>query len=567
MNAVPSAPANQSSHRLALPPGFDLDGCRIESLLGKGGFALTYLATDTTLNFKVAIKELLPDGIATRARGATVVAQSEDLRDAWDWALKRFEEEARTLAQLRHPNIVRVLRLIRAHGTVYMVMEYVEGMHLGDWLQKFPRPAEASLRSLLTPILDGLEHVHQKRLLHRDISPENIFITRDGRPVLLDFGSARQDLGKTTSITAVVRHGYSPFEQYQAKSHQGPYTDLYALAGVMVTAMTGKKPPPATDRLANEAAFPPLTTQCRGRYSEGFCQAIDRAFAVRPQDRPQSIPLFVQMLNGAGAAPPMPSVPAMPAMPDQGRTMPVAGPQPNYSRTLTPLPLVSPPQPVARHSSSTGWLVAAVAGVVLCAAAAIWWFAGRGPDSETAKKLADQAAEISVLNQQLMGARSDAARAAKLRAEVEAKLAEAQRKLAAGTPGAGSTSGNHPSLLNAFAAASSQAMFNTFGAVTELYLLHSNGVFDASKTVALAKDYKTLLGNIRQSFENLASSGSLSSGDVTYVREYIAANDKLSLLTQRVIDITSNPSDANTSAYDQIRQDAWKSIAALLGIK
>ncbi len=417
MSSTSSHSAGHVSHRLALPPGYEVEGCRIEAVLGKGGFGLTYLATDLALNVKVAIKELLPDGIATRLRGATVVAQTENLMSAWDWALQRFEEEARILAQLRHPNIVRVLRLIRANGTAYMVMEYVEGRSFADYLRQTPRPSEAELRGLLMPLLDGLEHVHQKRLLHRDISPENIFITHDGRPVLLDFGSARQDMGKTVSVTSVVRHGYSPFEQYQVKSHQGPYTDLYALAGVMATAMTGQKPPPATDRISDASLFAPLVTQCRGRYTETFCQAIDTAFAVLPQSRPASIPQFRQILNGTTTFVP-------PGGGGGGPTGP--GVHPPVTRRGVPV---------------AAWLGG---GVFACAASAalVWWFAVALPERQQQTRdgtLAMEEAnrtreiehqqEIARLKKQQADAEAAAAKAeaARLEAERLARLAEQDR--------------------------------------------------------------------------------------------------------------------------------------------
>lgn len=571
MNAASSPTSGQASHRLALPPGFDLDGCRIESVLGKGGFGLTYLATDTTLNFKVAIKELLPDGIATRVQGATVVAQTEELGEAWEWALRRFEEEARTLAQLRHPNIVRVLRLIRAHGTVYMVMEYVEGMSFAQWLDQNPRPGEAVLRGFLTPILEGLEHVHQKRLLHRDISPENIFIARDGRPVLLDFGSARQDLGKTMSVTAVVRHGYSPFEQYQVKSHQGAYTDLYALAGVMATAMTGRKPPPATDRISNDSLFPPLITQTSGRYSEIFCQAIDRAFAVRPQDRPQSIPAFLQLLSGA-----MP-----PALP--GHTVPPSLP-PNVPRSLTPLPLPSPGVPYAKPSPA-GWITAG-AIAVLCGGLAAWWFGMEAPAryGKNTEKLEAQATEINVLTQQLADSKSDAGRHIKAKTDAEARAqaaearkAELERQLASarqnsgrggnGNSGTGSNNNNYLPIVTAFGASSAQALFNTFGAIAELYELHSNRIYDSARTVQLATDYKRLLTNIHKPLSEAAASGALQPGDVAFVNKYIAINEKLAALAQHVMDIAQSPSQQKAAAYEQTRKECWAAISEMLGIK
>ncbi len=294
-----------SAHRLALPPGYVLDGYRIERVLGKGGFGMTYLARDLQLDMEVAIKEMLPDGIATRVAGSRVVAQTQTLEEGFDWARQRFVEEARMLARMQHKNIVRVQRLLEANGTAYMVMEYVEGQSLKEWLdrKKAQRaaPTEAELRGLLLPLLDGLEHVHGAGLLHRDIKPDNIFISVKGEPVLLDFGSARSDMGRTQTMTSVVSEGYSPYEQYQRRAKQGPPTDLYALAGVMVKAITGETPATAIDRAMDPDAQPPVSRTHAGRYSATFLQAVDAAFAVNAADRLPTVAVWRDMLHGSGS--------------------------------------------------------------------------------------------------------------------------------------------------------------------------------------------------------------------------------------------------------------------------
>lgn len=287
---------NEHTSYLALPPGCVLDGYRVERVLGKGGFGITYLAVDTTLDMKVAVKELLPDGIATRASDSTVVAQTRALQPSFEWARERFQEEARHLARLSHPNVVRVQRLLHEHGTIYMVMEFVEGRSFSAWMDDRPGCGEQELMSILLPLLDGLEYVHSRGLLHRDIKPDNIFIARDGRPVLLDFGSAKADTGRTMTMTTVVSDGYSPFEQYQQRGSQGAFTDLYALAGVMIRAITGEKPANAPDRITDPGA--PMSLRMKGRYSERFLRALDRAFAVDPRERPQSVAEFRALLAG-----------------------------------------------------------------------------------------------------------------------------------------------------------------------------------------------------------------------------------------------------------------------------
>ena len=277
------------THRLALTPGYQIEHFRIESILGKGGFGITYMAVDLQLGKKVAIKELLPDSIATRIDGSTVVPHSESQRESWEWARERFLDEARVLAGFSHPSIVGVHRLIEANGTVYMVMDYVDGESYEARLRRIGRePDQAALMAVIGPILDGLSEVHAKNLLHRDIKPENILIDRRGQPVLIDFGSARMAVGATMTMTSIVTHGYSPAEQYQTKGKMGPWTDIYALGAVMCRAITGEKPTVASDRIM-EDDFLWLSHRGLTGFDEKFLAAVDWALRVRPEERPQHI--------------------------------------------------------------------------------------------------------------------------------------------------------------------------------------------------------------------------------------------------------------------------------------
>ena len=284
-------------HHLALPVGFQIEHFRIEAVLGKGGFGITYLAVDLQLGKRVAIKELLPDTIATRVEGLTVVPHSHGMQENWEWARERFLEEARILATFSHPAIVGVHRLIEANGTVYMVMDYVEGESYEARLQRIgTEPDQASLMAVIGPILSGLEEVHAHGLLHRDIKPENILIDKRGQPILIDFGSARESVGKTMTMTSIVTHGYSPIEQYQTKGRMGPWTDIYALAAVMCRAIAGQKPPEAPDRIV-EDEFVWLSYRDLPGFSATFSQSVDWALRVRPEERPQLVGDFVQQLT------------------------------------------------------------------------------------------------------------------------------------------------------------------------------------------------------------------------------------------------------------------------------
>ena len=277
-------------HRLALPAGYQLGKYRFERILGAGGFGITYLAQDKSLGRRVAIKELLPNEIATRIDGSTVVAKTKSEEQNLAWARDRFLKEGRALAACEHPNVVNVYEMIEANGTAYMVTKFEEGRSFAEWLGEVGgAPTEKELRAILLPLLSGLERVHEAGFLHRDLKPENIYITDDGRPLLLDFGSARQAVtDRTTSLTSIVTSGYAPFEQYHEDGKQGTWTDIYAMAAVMYRAIHGKKPPEATRRLKDDPCLK-LAKTYAGKYSDAFLRSIDKGLAVEVKDRMQTI--------------------------------------------------------------------------------------------------------------------------------------------------------------------------------------------------------------------------------------------------------------------------------------
>ncbi len=286
-------------HRNALPAGYEFQGYRIEGVLGAGGFGITYKATDLGLNRLVAIKEYLPSDIATRdVDGTTVQPIASSSERDYRWGLSRFRQEAETLVNFRHPNIVSVYRFFEENQTAYMVMEYQDGENLATILEKAGALEESEIREILDPLLDGLEIVHSKNVWHRDIKPENIFIHRDGTPVLIDFGAARQSLSeRSRTMTAIVSSGFAPFEQYQAKGNQGPWSDIYALGATLYRAMTGKRPPDAPDRVMGDEMVP-LHGAARQRYGDALTAAVEAALRVNPEARPQSVAAFRAMLAG-----------------------------------------------------------------------------------------------------------------------------------------------------------------------------------------------------------------------------------------------------------------------------
>jgi len=282
----------------ALPRGYALHEYRIESVLGAGGFGLTYLATDSNLSLKVALKEYLPSDFAARNEDSTVQPKPGEAAESFQWGLQRFMSEAKTLASFRHPNIVRVMRFFEANRTGYMVMEFVEGKPLPDWIgPRRPLPQQ-TLQALVAPLLDGLEVIHKAGYLHRDIKPANIFMREDGSPVLLDFGSARELKGGNQELTAVVSPGYAPLEQYHTHGRQGAWSDLYAFGGVMYWMLTGNKPVEAAARVRQDI-MPPAVKAAEGRgYAPEFLSTVDWALKPNDEERPQSVAEFKRRLAG-----------------------------------------------------------------------------------------------------------------------------------------------------------------------------------------------------------------------------------------------------------------------------
>ena len=281
-NAAPQYPN-------ALPAGTMLMEYRVESVLGVGGFGITYLARDTQLEKQVAIKEYFPSAAVSRVADGTVTIAGPNVAVEFASGLDRFLKEARTLAGFSHPHIVRVNRYFRANETGYMVMDYEDGESLKTWLQRQPSPPADVLKGLLAPLLDGIEKVHSAGFLHRDIKPDNIFVRKRGDPVLIDFGSARQAIaGVTHTLTTLVTPGYAPFEQYAAGSEQGPWTDIYALGAVLFYAVTGRNPPDAIGRMKNDS-LDTLLAPVVPRYGPELIDAIAWAMTLDEKKRPQTV--------------------------------------------------------------------------------------------------------------------------------------------------------------------------------------------------------------------------------------------------------------------------------------
>ncbi|HRD65465.1 MAG TPA: protein kinase [Candidatus Competibacter sp.] len=309
--AKPSIPSKGRTRRAnALSSGCMLDEYRIDTILGAGGFGVTYKAWDTLLETWVAIKEYFPvewsfrdaDGVTVHSntQGGDVGGNDERLSD-YLWGLERFLDEARVLARVQHPFVVRVKRYFRAHGTAYIVMDYEDGEPLNAILQDGETLSEDEVRGLLEDVLPALQAVHEQGFLHRDIKPANLYVrASDRRVILIDFGAARAAVGRhSKSVTSLVTPGYSPPEQYTTRNDRyGTWTDVYALGAVLYRCVTGRPPTEAAERLL-EDSLEPAARAGAGRYSASLLRVIDRALAVRPEQRFHTVAEMQGALNDA----------------------------------------------------------------------------------------------------------------------------------------------------------------------------------------------------------------------------------------------------------------------------
>lgn len=305
---APSSPTPVSliTHVDALPVGTRLAEFEVLGLLGAGGFGMVYQAFDHSLQRPVAIKEFMPATLACRGADSAVVVRDPADQTAFQAGLQSFVAEARLLAQFDHPSLVKVFRYWEAHQTAYMVMPLYRGITLqAARSQMRSPPTEAWLRKVLWAVLGALKTLHQGHAVHRDVSPDNIFLQDIGPPVLLDLGAARHAMGgKTQDLTDALKLSYAPLEQHAGAPdmRQGPWTDLYALAAVVHGVLCNKPPLPATFRAVRDR-LPPFARVARTvqeqfglGYSQPFVQAISQALAIEVKDRPQSVGALVQLM-------------------------------------------------------------------------------------------------------------------------------------------------------------------------------------------------------------------------------------------------------------------------------
>ena len=334
-----------SSPLHSLAPGTHLHQGKyaVGRILGEGGFGITYKGAHKALRQSVAIKEFFPAGAVRQGAAVSVPAPQQT---AFERERANVLQEARLLFGLRAPSIVNVYDAFLENNTAYIVMEYLDGQTLGARLERVGRLSLDEARRIARAVCEALTEMHARQLLHRDIKPDNIMLTPEGRTVLIDFGSARTfRAGQTGSHTLILTPGYAAPEQYSTSARFGPYTDVFSLGATLYHALIGHPPPPAIDRLHNAAQavnFPaPLP--------DPFYAALREALELRVDARPQTVAAFLQL-----------------ALPQATAT---AGSQATPAqRPLSPThtsPALS--QRVVRSLSRYRWVGAAMAGIALLA--------------------------------------------------------------------------------------------------------------------------------------------------------------------------------------------------------
>ncbi len=298
----------------ALETGRVIDNFTIEKVLGIGGFGIVYLAKHNLTDALVAIKEFFPSSMVHRVNSSTVQINTTHDSPSFAAGMESFVKEARTLARLHHAGLVQVLHFWEGNGTAYMVMPYYEGETLKSHMEK-PDFATTStfikaafIKNLLTELLPTLEYLHERNIFHRDIKPDNILLLKSGKPLLLDFGAARQIVDQAANITTILTEGYAPVEQYDKNGQQGAKTDIYALSAVLYHFITGRAPQASVTRVFNDPVVC-LEENYSDHYPVGILKAIDAGLIVDPDKRPSSVTDWKAILENEGRKTPQPLPP------------------------------------------------------------------------------------------------------------------------------------------------------------------------------------------------------------------------------------------------------------------
>lgn len=288
-----------------LPPDTVIGGYRIVRKLAAGGFGVVYLAVDDQ-GTQVAVKEYLPASLASRQPGTLAPYVPPEKQSLYRLGLKSFFEEGRSLAQISHSSVVGVLNFFRENETVYMVMNYLQGATMQDYIitarerKKTKIFSESTIRSLFDEVLRGLRIVHQHKMLHLDIKPANIFVSDDDKAVLIDFGAAREVLNKEGNyVRSMYTPGFAATEMYRRDGVMGPWTDIYAIGACIYACMQGY-PPLAAPQRQEKDRLEIAMSRLRGIYSDNLIEMVMWCMSLHPDARPQSVFALQKELSNEG---------------------------------------------------------------------------------------------------------------------------------------------------------------------------------------------------------------------------------------------------------------------------
>ena len=256
----------------------------IGKVIGSGGFGLTYLAYDTELERTVAIKEFFPKGVVIRRKDSTVIEPLTSFHaEEFGIGAEKFRNEAEIISELGdNTDIIKLYGTFRQNGTVYYVMEYVNGITISDYIKKYGKITEGQALYMAVNIAAAFGHIHSRNIIHRDLSPNNIMLTADGKVKLVDFGNARPFFSDSeNSMTIALKHGYAPLEQYQRHGNQGPWTDIYSLGTVIYYALTLMVPNDPMTRLDNDKVFRRMLSDS----SPHLAAVINKMSAIKISER------------------------------------------------------------------------------------------------------------------------------------------------------------------------------------------------------------------------------------------------------------------------------------------